>query len=168
MADQITGEITLRRELDPMLSAIAQLIIDAQVTAAGADLTDFTEKNVIVLPPDATDKAIDGAVQKAIAKHKGLALTIIGGEAKNPDTAAPGPRAVIGVELQLFVHPALRAKGSRTPLELVVALMRGLHDAQIRITGFPWYEEVKWTGYAPLPDPDFIAYSINFDREMAV
>lgn len=167
MAEQITGELDEDKDIDPMLAAVRKVIVDTQVRADnGADLTEFTAKNVMVIPPEATESAIDKAIQKAAAKSKGLALLIIGGSAKNPDTDAPGPQAVIDLELQLYVHPALRKAGSKSPLELTVALMRGLHDARIQVTGFPWYEEIRWLGYDTLADDDFTAYSISYERQM--
>lgn len=167
MAHQITSEINKSREIDPMLDAIAQMIIDTQVSAeTGADLSDFVERNVFVIAPEADSKDIDRGIDAAINKAKGLCLMLIAGSAKNPDPDAPGPRAVMDLELQLYVHPKLRPKGSRTALELVGALMRGLHDAQIRVTGFPWFEEIRWTGFDPVPDNDLTAYSITFEREM--
>ena len=167
MAHQITSEINKSREMDPMLDAIAQMIIDTEVSAeTGADLSDFTDRNVLVIAPEADSKDIDKGIDAAINKAKGLCLMLIAGSAKNPDAEAPGPRAVIELELQLYVHPKMRPAGSRTALELVGALMRGLHDAQIRVTGFPWFEEIRWTGFDPLPDNDLTAYSITFEREM--
>jgi hypothetical protein len=166
MAFQLTGETNLDRELDPMLQALAQFIADAEITPSGADLSDFGPKNVTVIAPEAEDKEIEEAIEVSVAKAKGLALLIIGGSGKNPDPLSGGPRIVVELELQLYVFPKKRPKGSRTALELAVALMRGLHDAEIRATGFPFYEEIRWTGYDPLPDPDCIAYSLTFDREM--
>jgi hypothetical protein len=166
MAHQITAEIDLSKELDPMLQAVASFIVNAGVLPDGTDLTDFTVRNVEVIPPEAEGKAIDEAIGAAVSKAKGLALLIIGGGGKNPDPESPGPRMTVSMELQLFVLPKKREAGSRTPLELVVALMRGLHDAQIRPTGFAWYEEIRAMGFDPLPDHDLVAYSLEFEREM--
>lgn len=167
MGETITGEINEDQEIDPMLAAIRKVIVDTQIRPDNkADLTEFTGKNVVIVPPEATATSIDQDIQKAASKSKGLALLIIGGAAKNPDVDAPGPRAVIDLELQLYVHPKLRKAGSRTPLQLVVALMQGLHDAQIHVTGFPWFEQIRWLGYDPLPDDDFTSYSLSFEREM--
>jgi hypothetical protein len=169
MGHQITGEFTKARELDPMLAAIRAVIVDTQVSpTTGADLTDFTEDNVTVIPPEATTKQIDAAIQHAIARHKGLSLLMVAGSGKNPDQDAPGPRCAIELELQLYTLPVKRPKGSRSALELVTALMRGLHDQQIHITGFPWFEEIKFQSFDPLPDADFVAYSITFEREMSL
>jgi hypothetical protein len=166
MAHQITGEVTLDRELDPMLQAVADFIANAGVTESGADLADFGPRNVTVIPPDALDKEIEEAINDAVMKSKGLSLLVIGGSGKNPDPTAPGPRVTVEMELQLYVLPKKRPKGSRTPLQLAVALMRGLHDAVIRPTGFEWFEEIRFMGYEPLPDDDCVAYSITFEREM--
>jgi len=166
MAHQITAEINLSKELDPMLQAVASFITEAQILPDGTDLTDFTEKNVHVIPPEAESKAIDAAIGAAVSKAKGLCLLIIGGGGKNPDPESPGPRMVVSMELQLYVLPKRRPEGSRTPLELAVALMRGLHDSQIRPTGFAWYEEIRAMGFDPLPDDDLVAYSLDFEREM--
>jgi hypothetical protein len=166
MAHQIKAEIALSRELDPMLQAVADFIAAAEVLPSGADLSDFTPANVVVIPPEAEIKAIDAAVTAAVSKAKGLCLLILGGSANNPDPDSPGPRMVVSMELQLYVLPKRRQPGSRTPLELVVALLKGLHDAQIRPTGFPWFEEIRAMGYDPLPDDDLVAYSLEFEREM--
>jgi hypothetical protein len=166
MAHQINSEITLSRELDPMLQAVADYIATAEVLPDGTDLSDFAPANVHVIPPDAETKHIDAAISASVSKAKGLCLLIIGGSGKNPDPDSPGPRMVVRMELQLYVLPKRRGANARTALELVVALLRGLHDAQIRPTGFPWYEEVRAMGYDPLPDDDFVAYSLDFEREM--
>lgn len=169
MGNQITAEFNGDRDLDPMLKAIRAVIVDTQISpATGADLTEFTDKNVTIIPPEATTKQIDEAIQHAIAKHKGLSLLMVAGSGKNPDPDAPGPRCAVELELQLYTHSKLRPNGSRTALELVFALMRGLHDAQIRITGFAWFEELKFQGFDPLPDDDFVAYSLTFEREMSL
>lgn len=169
MGEQITAEINKSKGVDPFLAAIRQIIVDTQIMpGSGADLSDFTAGAVVVLPPEAEEKEIQAEVDVALAKSKGLALLIVGGDASNPDKEAPGPRCTIELEMQLFVHEKLRKKGSRTPLELVVALMKGLHDAQIRVTGFPWYDEVRWLTYGPLADDDFVAYTLTFEREMSV
>lgn len=169
MAHKITAEFNGNRDLDPMLDAIRAVIVDTQISPhTGADLTDFTDKNVTIIPPEATTKQIDEAIQAAIARHRGLSLFMIAGSGKNPQPDAPGPRCAIELELQLYTHAKMRPKGSRTALELVFALMRGLHEAQIRITGFPWFEEIKFQGFDPLPDPDFVSYSLTFEREMSL
>ncbi|WP_193214933.1 hypothetical protein [Luteolibacter marinus] len=167
MGYQLTTEINATRELDPMLEAVADFIAEAKVLQNGADLTDFTAANVTVIPPEATNKEIEQAVQHAIGKHKGLSLLVIAGGGKNPDPLAPGPQMTVEMELQLYVHPRLRQKGSRSALELVVALMRGLHDAQIRPTGLAWYEEIRALSFDPIPDDDFTAYSLQFEREQS-
>lgn len=149
-----------------MLQAVASFIVEARILEDGTDLTDYTDKNVHVIPPEAESKAIDAAIGAAVSKAKGLCLLIIGGGGKNPDPESPGPRMVVSMELQLYVLPKRRPEGSRTPLELAVALMRGLHDAQIRPTGFAWYEEIRAMGFDPLPDDDLVAYSLDFEREM--
>jgi hypothetical protein len=166
MAYQLTGEVNKAREIDPMLASIADFIAEAGVLPSGADLSDFTARNVTVIAPEATAKQIDAKVQDAIARHKGLSLLVIGGGGKVADADAPGPRLTVELELQLYVHPRLRGEGSRSALELVAALLRGLHDAQIRVTGCSWFEEIRATGFDPLPDEDFTAYSISFEREM--
>lgn len=166
MAHQITGEVELDRELDPMLQAVASFIVEAQVTPSGADLSDFGARNVHVMPPEATEKEIDEAIEHSISKAKGLSLLLIGGGGKNPDPQSPGPRMVVEMELQLYVLPRKRPSGSRTPLQLVAALMRGLHDGVIRPTGFEWYEEIRSLGFDPVPDDDCVAYSLTFEREM--
>lgn len=149
-----------------MLQAVASFIVEAQILPDGTDLVDFTGKNVHVIPPEAESKQIDAAIGAAVSKAKGLCLLIVGGSGKNPDPDAPGPRMTVGMELQLYVLPKRRPEGSRSPLELAVALMRGLHDAQIRPTGFPWYEEIRAMGFDPMPEDDMIAYSLDFEREM--
>lgn len=149
-----------------MLQAVASFLVEAQILPDGTDLVDFTEKNVHVIPPEAESKQIDEAISAAVAKAKGLCLLIVGGSGKNPDPESPGPRMTVSMELQLYVLPKRRPDGSRTALELAVALMRGLHDAQIRPTGFAWYEEIRCLGFDPLPDDDLVAYSLDFAREM--
>jgi hypothetical protein len=50
-------------------------------------------------------------------------------------------------------------------LELLAAVMRTLHHAQIRISGFAWYEELRAMGFDPIDDPDFTAYTIDLERD---
>lgn len=146
---------------DPMLAAIA-----ASVTGAtGGAIDEFTSDNTLVVAPDATDQGIDAMIGQAISRTKGLCLLLVAGSAKNPDTSAPGPRLTLALELQLYVSSRIRPKGSRSVLELMAAVMRTLHHAQIRISGFSWYEELRVIGFEPVDDPDFTSYTINIERD---
>ena len=148
-------------ELDPMLGAIRQAIIDA----TGDAMNEFTAVNVLVVAPDETDQGIDAMIGQAMARAKGLCLLLVSGGAKNPDGNAPGPRLTLALELQLYVSTRTRTRGSRSVLELLAALMRVLHHAQMRISGFPWYEDIRVMGFDPIADPDFVSYTINLERE---
>lgn len=160
--DPITTDATgYPSELDPMLEAIAQAI-----TGAGGDLADFTAENVTVIPPEATGDDLDAMVKDTVARVSGLSLLVIGGGGANPDPEAPGPRMVVGFELQLYMHPELRASGAKKAFELVVALMKYLHDKQVEVAGFGWHEALQVLGFDPLPDPAFTAYSIAVEREI--
>jgi len=146
---------------DPMLAAIAAAITGA----SGGAIDEFTAANVLVVAPDETEQGIDAMIGQAIARAKGLCLLLVSGSAKNPDTSAPGPRLTLSLELQLYVSTRIRAKGSRSVLELLAAIMRTLHHAQIRISGFAWYEELRVIGFDPVGDPDFTSYTINLERD---
>jgi hypothetical protein len=146
---------------DPMLAAIRQAVIDA----TGGAVDEFTAENVLAVAPDETEQGIDAMIGQAMARAKGLCLLLVSGSAKNPDTSAPGPRLTLALELQLYVSTRIRAKGSRSVLELLAAIMRTLHHAQIRISGFAWYEELRVIGFDPRPDDDFTAYTINAERD---
>lgn len=149
--------------LDPMLAAIRQGLVDSG--APGEALHEFGEKQVVVVAPDETDAGIDAKIATAIGMKKGLCLLLVAGSGKNPDTSAPGPRMNISLEAQLYVSSRIRGNSARPVLELLGALMRFFHHQQIRISGFPWYEEIKVMGFDPVPDPDFTAYIINLERE---
>lgn len=148
-------------EPDTMLAAIAQAIVDDETT-----LAEFTAANVTVIAPQETAEAIDLKVQEAIAKAHGLSLILIAGGGVNPEREADGPRMTVDFELQLYVHQSLRAEDAAKPLALVVALMRFLHCKVLEVAGFQWFEEIFVTGFDPLPDPDFTAYTIRAERDM--
>ena len=161
-ANPITVNGTFSPDLiDPMLGAIRQAVIDA----TGAAIDEFTAANVYVVAPDETDQGIDAMIGQAMGRAHGLCLLLVGGGAKNPDTAAPGPRLTLTLEAQLYVSSRIRARGARSVLELLAAIMRTLHHAQIRISGFAWYEELRVIGFDPRPDDDFTAYTINLERD---
>ena len=149
-------------EIDPMLASIRQAIIDASTGV----LAEFGEKQVAIVEPDETEKSINAKIETAMGKGKGLSLLLIAGEGKNPDPDAPGPLLNLTLEIQLFVSTNIRGKGANAPLSLVVGIARTLHLAQIGVTGVSWYERLKFQGFAPLPDPDFTAYALTFEREM--
>lgn len=148
-------------EFDPVLDAIRQAVIDS---ADGA-MAEFTERQVAVIAPDETDAGIDAQIQKAVALSGGLCLLIVAGSGKNPDTEAPGPLVTMALELQLYVATRQRGRAARPVMELVAALARTFHHAVIHPSGATWYEKMLFTGFQPLPDPDYTAYAIAFDRE---
>jgi len=173
-ADPITqtGEI-YPDTLDPMLEAIRQSIIDA-----GADIdpdtepsemlrsmNQFTAGQVVIIEPDAEDEQIDASIMAAVGMATGLCLLILAGGATNPDPNAPGPRLKMELEFQLFIDSHMRGREAIQPLKLVCALMKYLHHTQVRVSGFPWYEELYSTGFQSLPDPDYTAYTLTFDRD---
>lgn len=147
--------------LDPMLAALRQGLIDA----TGAILDEFGADQVVVVPPEETDAGISAKIATAMARNKGLCLLLVPGGGKNPDSSAPGPRMALAVEAQLYVSSRIRGAHARSVLELLGALMKFFHHAQLRISGFPWYEEIRVLGFDPLPDPDFTAYVLNLERE---
>lgn len=152
-------------KIDPMLAAIRQSLVDADASTPGTALHEFAAKNVVIIAPDETDAGIDAKIKAGIATKSGLCLLLIVGDGKNPDKAAPGPRMNLAMEAQLYVSSRIRGSSAKTVLELAGALMKFFHHAQIRISGFPWYEEIFVTGFGSLQDPDFTAYSITMERE---
>lgn len=159
--------------LDPMLAAIRQSLVEAGIGTAPAGwaegqwaaLAEFGENQVSIVQPDTSDAEIEGMIKKAMGRTHGLSLLVFTSSAKNPDASAPGPRVELDLEMQLFVSSRIRGKAARSVLTLLGALAKFYHHSQIRISGFPWYEELRFTGFDPLPDPDFTAYEIHFTRE---
>lgn len=163
-ADPITIAGTFNPDqLDPMMAAIRQLIVDSG--APESALAEFGEAQVAVVPPEDTESGIAAKIAAGIAYSKGLCLLLVAGSGKNPDRNAPGPRMTIAIEAQLYVSTRIRGANARPVLELLGAVMKLLHHAQIRISGFPWYEELVVTGFDPVPDDDYTAYVINIERE---
>jgi hypothetical protein len=159
---KITGTIDAT-EIDPMLAAIRQSLVDATDDWAA----EFTAKQVVVISPDDTDEGITAKINKAVAMKGGLCLLIIAGDGKNPDKTASGPLCVMELEMQLYVSSRVRGKDARSALALVSALARFYHHAQITVpSGVDWYEKLYFTGFTALPDPDYTAYAISFEREM--
>jgi hypothetical protein len=67
--------------------------------------------------------------------------------------------------MQLYVSTRIRGKAARSVLALLGALAKFYHHAQIRVSGFPWYEELRFTGFDAMPDPDYSAYELHYERE---
>lgn len=147
--------------IDPMLAAIRQSLVDA----TDGVLAEIGERQVTVVAPDETDQGIDAAIRMAMARNKGLAILLVAGAGKNPDPDAPGPRMTLTIEAQLFVSTRIRGRDATSPLELCGAIAKHYHHLQVRISGFPWHEEIRVTGFDPLPDPDFTAYFITLERD---
>jgi hypothetical protein len=72
----------------------------------------------------------------------------------------------LALEMQLYVSTSIRGKAAAAPLSLVVGIARTLHHGEIGITGIEWYEKLKFLGFGTLPDEEFTAYSLRFEREM--
>lgn len=147
--------------LDDMLVVIADTLINAN-----AQLPELTDKNVTVLPPEATAEQIDKMIQNHMAKSKGLSVVIIAGGGQNVEKDLDQPRFLVEFEIQLFSSPILRAQNARTPLVIMLEIIRLLHGASFEIAGYAWFERITSKSFAPLPDPDFTAYSLMFEREM--
>ncbi len=159
---KITGTIDAT-EIDPMLSAIRQSLVDATEGWAA----EFGAKQVVVVSPDDTEQGIDAAIKQAMGKSTGLCLLIIAGDGKNPDKDAPGPLCNVELEMQLYVSTRMRAKTARSPMALVSGLARFFHHAKLSVPDGPeWYETIKFLGFTALADPDFTAFAINFEREL--
>lgn len=148
-------------DLDEMLVVIANILINANT-----QLPELTAENVTVLPPEKSAKEIDDLIQDHMAKAKGLSVVIIAGGGENVEKELDQPRFKVDFEIQLFSHPVLRANNARTPLVLMLEIIRLLHGAQVEIAGYGWFERITSESFAPLPDPDFTAYSMIFAREM--
>jgi len=159
---KITGSIDAT-EIDPMLAAIRQSLVDA----TEGWTAEFGEKQIAVVAPDETDAGIEAMIKTAMGKTSGLCLLIIAGDGKNPDKTAPGPLCNVELEMQLFVSTRMRAKTARSPMALVSALARFFHHAKISIPEtMDWYETLYFLGFSTLPDPDFTAYALSFEREL--
>ena len=157
----ITGSID-PGEIDPMLEAIRQAIIDAETGV----LAEFGAAQVVIVAPDETEKTLNQKIAKGMAMSKGLCLLLVAGRGTNPDPEAPGPLLNLSLEMQLFVSTSIRGKAAAAPLSLVVGIARTLHLGQIGITGIDWYERLKFQSFEPLPDEEFTAYVLTFEREM--
>ncbi len=159
--------------LDPMLSAIRQSLVEAGTGTAPAGwaadqwaaLAEFGDNQLTIVKPDDSDEEIDSMIKKAMGRTHGLSVLIFTGSGRNPDASAPGPRVTLDLEMQLFVSTRIRGKAARSALALLGALAKFYHHSQIRVSGFPWYEELRFTGFDPLPDPDFTAYELHIERE---
>lgn len=151
-------------EIDPMLEAIRQSIIDSDTGV----LAEFGERQVVIVAPEETEQGINDKIAVAMGKNKGLCLLLIAGSGKNPDPEAPGPLLNLVLEMQLYVSTSIRGKAAAAPLSLTVGIARVLHLAQIGVTGVPWYERLKFLGFDALQDPEFTAYGLNFEREMSL
>lgn len=160
-AEPIAKNTLERVEIDPFLAAMEDIMARDEI-----ELDFLAVDNITVIAPEDTQDTIDKAVDRAIAEHAGLSLLIIAGGGTNPDPEAAGPRCLVEVEMQLYLKPALRPPGSPGALELVGRLIRFWHDKRINVTGFPWFEEIRWRSFDALPDPDFTAYSIVFERDL--
>lgn len=158
---QSSGEFS-GGEIDPVMDAIRQAIID---TSAGA-MAEFGERQVVVVPPDETDQGIDAKIKTAMGKTGGLCLLLVAGGGKNPDPDSAGPLVTIEMEAQLYVSTRIRGKEARPVMALISAIARTLHHAKVSVNAFELYERLRFTGFDPLPDPDFTAYVLRFDREM--
>jgi hypothetical protein len=145
--------------------SILQAIVDAIVTEDDT-LAEFTAANVTLVWPQDAPKKVDDLVQDTLAKCKGLSLLVMPGDATNPEIELPGPRMMCEFELELYVHPALRADAAASALELTVALARFLHHKVIEIAGFTWHEIIYINGWSLQPDPDFTVYAIRGVRDM--
>lgn len=164
-ADPIAPPTTTPAEIDPMLEAIAQAIMDS------ADLPEFSASprpNVVPCAPEDSAEEINNRIAVAMGKSRGLCLLVVAGGGKNEDESAPGPRCKVQFELQLYAAPigTRRPKNSRKVLALVVAIMRLLHNQQLQVVGCPWFELITCDSFDPVPDPDFTAYTITFNRDM--
>lgn len=147
-------------DLDPFLVVIADVLINA------AELPEFTAKNVTIIAPEKSAKEIDDTIQDHIAKAKGLSVLIIAGDGQNVEPELSEPRFKIGFEIQIYSASDRLPKTARKPLALVIATIRKLHGSSPSIAGFEWYERITATDFKPLPDPDFTAYALGFDREL--
>lgn len=151
-------------EIDPMLDAIRQAIIDSDT----GDLVEFGERQVVVVSPQETEQGIDDLIKKGVAMNKGLCLLLIGGSATNPNKEEEGPVLVLELEAQLYVSTRIRGKAARPIMALICELARFLHHARIRPSSAHWTERIFCTGFDPFPDQDYTAYSIRFEREITL
>lgn len=151
-------------DMDAMLSAIRQVIVDAD-----SDLPEFMDANVIVIDPEESAQAIDAKIKAAVAKRKGVCLLIVSdGAAENVDPEGETPRMRIDLELQLFLarRRTRRAASDRTPQDLCRALAKFLHRKELSVSSAAIGDEFIARGWAPLPDDDYHAWVISFDREV--
>lgn len=159
-------------EIDPMLEAIRRSIVDApqgtQALQVMPSLAELGDEQVVIVRHEMAPDDINATVERAVASANGLCLLLVPGDATNEHPDAPGPRLSLQLELQLFVGLNLRPAGAAKPMELVVALCRLFHQAQLRVQGVGWMEEVIVSGFAPLEDDDFTAYSISLIRDLVL
>lgn len=149
--------------IDPMMAALRASIVAAG--EQGSALAELGEQQVIVVDPADSDQSIDDRIKMAMAKTKGLALLLVSGSATNPEKEAPGPRINLQIEMQLYVSQRIRAKDAKSPMQFICEIAKHYHGAELRISGFPWYERVFFTGFDPMADPDYTAFVLNFERE---
>lgn len=164
-ADPITATGTFYpANIDLTIEAIAQSIRDADDT-----LPEFTDANVIVIDPENSAQEIDAAIKNGVQKAKGIALLVIGGEdAANadPDGASPRPTLTLALQLYLARRRTRRQASASSPLNLCAALAKHLHHRAIRIQGVECFDEITFTGWSTLPDDEYHAWEILFEREI--
>lgn len=158
---QISGEFS-GGEIDPMLEAIRQAVISSTTGV----LAEIGEQQICIVAPEETDAGIEAMIKTAMGKTKGLAVLMIPADGKNPDPEAPGPLCNVGLQVHIYVSTRIRGKNAEPPMKFLTALSRFLHHAKVSLNAWDHYEQVKFTGYAHLPDPDFTAFSVDFEREL--
>jgi hypothetical protein len=151
-------------EIDPMLDAIRQAIVDSDIGA----LVEFGPRQVVVVSPQETEQSIDALIKQGMAMNKGLCLLLIGGSATNPNKEEEGPVLTLELEAQLYVSSRTRGKAARPIMAIITELAKFLHHARIRPSSAHWTERIYCTGFEPFPDPEYTAYSIRFEREITL
>jgi len=157
-ADPISATTSIPDDVfDPMLAAVRGILVDA------VELPELKAQNVAILSAEKTAADINQEIMATTGKT-GLCAIIIPGAGKNSAPELEQPRFTIQFDLQLYTRRAVNH--GRKAAQLVVEIIRKLHATEIQVTGVPWQERIAVISFTPMPDPDFVAHSITFEREI--
>ncbi len=156
-ADPIQATTSIPDDVvDPMLAVIRTTLVDA------ASLPEFKPQNVAIMTTEKSAADLNEMIVSAVSRT-GVSAVIIAGGGKNVSPEMEQPRFEIQFDIQIYTQRAVN-KGRKSML-LTMDVIRLLHAAEINVVGVPWQERLSAISFTPMPDPDFVAYSITFQRE---
>jgi hypothetical protein len=142
--------------VDPMLAAIAGILTNAST------LPELKPQNVAIMTTDKSAADLNDIIVSSVTRT-GVSAVIIAGGGKNVAPEMDEPRFTIQFDIQIYTQRAF--KQGRKAMLLTMEVMRLLHAAEVNVVGVSWMERLSAISFSPMPDPDFVAYSITFERE---